>query len=582
MAFEKRVQDFVHALEEGGWVRWVKFALLSGALGFMVYLWMFSSTGGFKGLTHEKAMEQAQIAREIARGNGFSTKMTRPAAIWLFENYKGTFPVEQQPDVFHAPLNPWIESWFIRLTRDSWTMTTKVFQYPSDRIIAGLGLGFYFLSVLVGYFTARRLFDERLAVLGMGLLLICERMWDYALSGLPQMLMLFLFSCAVHTLFRAVQARCEARSPLVWLLVTAALFGLLALAHGLTIWMFAGALIFCAVYFRPYGRSAALMLAVFALFYGPWLVRNYVVCGSPVGLGWYSGLAEARGHTESFEMRSRKLTLDEVTPRFFRRKMQNFTLRQFGEIYALLGCVVAAPVFFLALLHLFKRREVADFRWCILLMWMSGVVGMSVFGFSEKDGLLANDLHLLFIPIMTFYGLALILVMWSRLLVHARFFRLGFLGSLYLISALPFLDTFLELVGPPAARVAWPPYIPPYIAIMNTWTNEKEIITSDMPWAVAWYADRRSLWLPATLKDFYDLNDYGRLNGQIVGLYLTPITGNRAFIGEIVKGEYKEWAQWITRNVSSRDFPLKAVTAMPLDGECVFYSDRDRWTNRED
>ena len=103
-----------------------------------------------------------------------------------------------------------------------------------------------------------------------------------------------------------------------------------------------------------------------------------------------------------------------------------------------------------------------------------------------------------------------------------------------------------------------------------------------MPWAVAWYAERKSLWLPETIQDFVDLNDYKKLNGAVVGLYLTPVSGNRGFLGDIVKGEYKEWAPFILRNVSTREFPLKVSTVMPVDNECIFYSDRDRWTVRED
>ena len=34
-----------------------------------------------------------------------------------------------------------------------------------------------------------------------------------------------------------------------------------------------------------------------------------------------------------------------------------------------------------------------------------------------------------------------------------------------------------------------------------------EWVTSDMPWATAWYADRGSLWLPDTVSDFTNLND---------------------------------------------------------------------------
>jgi len=581
MAFETTVQNFVHKLEEGGWASRLRLLLLIVALGFMVYLWLFSNTG-YKGLAHEKAMEQAQISREIARGNGFTTKMTRPAAMWLFERNMGKFPVEQQPDIFHAPLGPWVNSWFLLLVKDTWQLTPKNFQYQPDRMIAGVGLLCFFLAVAVGYHTAKAIFDRRLAVFAALMLLVCQRFWDFALSGLPQSLMLLLFACTVHVLFRAVQAQEEARRSWPWLLGAGAGFGLLALAHALTIWIFAGALIFSAFYFRPRARSVAILAGVFVLFYGPWLVRNQIVCGTPVGLGWYSGLYGARGKSENYEMRSMKLDLTEITPRYFRGKVQNESIRQLDGLYAFLGGVIAAPVFFFALLHIFKRPETAMFRWCVLAMWLGGFIGMGVFGFSEQTGLFANDLHLLFIPVMTFYGLAFILVMWSRLQITARFFRLSFLGALYFISAIPFIDTVLDLLGPPMGRVAWPPYIPPYIAIMNQWTNEKEIITSDMPWAVAWYADRNSLWLPLTLKDFLDLNDYGRLNGQIVGLYLTPLTGNRAFISEIMKGDYKEWAQFITRNVSARDFPLKYVTGLPIDNECVFYSDRDRWTNRED
>jgi hypothetical protein len=99
---------------------------------------------------------------------------------------------------------------------------------------------------------------------------------------------------------------------------------------------------------------------------------------------------------------------------------------------------------------------------------------------------------------------------------------------------------------------------------------------------VAWYADRKSLWLPNSLRDWGQLYDYENLKSPIVGLYLTPVTGNQPFISGIAKGEFKEWAPFITRTANLRDFPLKAVTPLPIDGECIYYSDRDRWTNRED
>ncbi len=582
-------------------MRRLKVLVLLSAIAFITYLWFFKEGSGFKGLAHEKAIDQAQIAREISRGNGFTTNMIRPAAIRQFERATGSFPLERTPDTYHAPLNPAINAlvfkamdlaneglkslsdnveYFGRFTYEK-AMTTKLVVYSYDRILAVVQTVFFLLSILVNYYLARRLFDERLAAMSACLLLLCQKFWDFAVSALPQMLLLFLFSCAIYTLVRAIEARAAGGRSLPWLIGTAALFGLLALGHAMTIWIFAGLLFFVLFYFRPRGRDAAIMAGIFLLVYAPWMIRNQQVCGNPVGLGWYSALYQVRG-TESQVMRSMELPLEGVSPTIFRNKIQAQVVQQFNAIYAYLGSSLLAPLFFVALLHLFKKPETGHLRWGILSMWLFAVFGMAVFGMSEIAGLQSNDLHILFVPLMTFYGLAFVLVMWSRLEINIRLVRLGFLSLLYIVSALPFITQFLQLVGGPTGRVQWPPYVPPYIAILGTWTREQEIIASDMPWAVAWYADRKSLWLPMSIRDFISLNDYNQLKGQIVGLYLTPITGNRSFISEIVKGEYKDWAPFITRNVNTKDFPLKAVTPLPIDGECVYYSDRDRWTNRED
>ena len=255
-------------------------------------------------------------------------------------------------------------------------------------------------------------------------------------------------------------------------------------------------------------------------------------------------------------------------------------------MYQSLGYVLVAPVFFLTMLHLFKRPETSAFRWCIFLMWIGALLGMAVFGPKnetvQQTTVYSNDLHILLIPLLTSYGFAFVLMMWSRLEINVRLVRLSFMTTIYLISAMPFIQQFIDLEKSMTRPFQWPPYIPPYIAILNVWTNEREIIASDMPWAVAWYADRKSLWVPKTVADFIALNDYKSLGNHLVGLYLTPVSGDRAFMHDIVKGEYKEWAPFVLRQVNVKDFPLRAVTPMPIDNECVFYADRDRWSSREE
>ncbi len=166
--------------------------------------------------------------------------------------------------------------------------------------------------------------------------------------------------------------------------------------------------------------------------------------------------------------------------------------------------------------------------------------------------------------------------------LHNNLFRYGFLTLLYLISAIPFNAQLIELHKQPLTRVQWPPYVPPSIATLSQWTRPDEIISSDMPWAVAWYADRKSLWLPTTVKDFISLADWDELGGRIVGLYLTPITGNKPFLAGIARGEYKEWTPFIMRQVNLKDFPLHAYKPMEIENQCVFYADRDRWSAIDD
>jgi dolichyl-phosphate-mannose-protein mannosyltransferase len=587
MASEKAVQEFVHKLEEGGWAKWVWFALLWTCAAFVYYRFMFTETG-FAGLSHAKAMEQAQIAREIARGNGFSTKMIRPIAMKQFIESKGAFPVRNIPDTYHAPLNPLVNSLVLRLTKSWWTMTTKDIVYTCDRAIARLSMIFFLAAVTVNYFTGKRLFDRRLSLLGTGLVLLSDQFWQFSMSGLPQMLMLLIFSVCAYALVRVVEARHQNRTPFVWLAVTGLLFGLLALTHSLTIAIFFGALVFCAILCWPRGgghwamgflkNPAYVMLAVFLVIYTPWLVRNYKVCGSPVGVAIYADYYQLRG-TESQIMRAQNTSFSGINPLTFRNKMQGQTILQFNNLYAFLGSILVAPIFFVALLHPFKKPEAASYRWGLLLMWVCALGGMAAVGMDD-EGLHANDLHVLFAPLLTFYGFAFVLVLWGRWEIHVRLVEYAFLVAIYLVSALPFITT---MISPPGGRVHWPPYVPPWIAVLNDWVSENEVITSDMPWAVAWYADRKCLWLPMTVQEFVNIHDQNTLNSRLVGLYLTPVSGNKPFLSEIVKGEYSDWQQFITRTVNLERmplFPLRAAVPLPIENQCVFYADRDRWSTR--
>jgi hypothetical protein len=254
---------------------------------------------------------------------------------------------------------------------------------------------------------------------------------------------------------------------------------------------------------------------------------------------------------------------------------------QFENLFTYLGFNVAAAAFFFALLHIFRRKETNMLRWCVMLMWIGAAAGMALF--APQGAVSANQLHMLFVPVFAAYGIAFFLVLWKRMEIRFEPARNAFIGAICAVTALPMA---VNLLTAPAQRVNWPPYVPPFINAVCQWMKPGEIICSDMPWATAWYGGRVSLLLPSTVEQFINLHDYKTLGGPINGLYLTPVSGNRPFLSQIARGEYAAWGNYILRRPELdrfySGFPLKEKVDLPISGECIFYSDMDRWTTREE
>ena len=627
MASELQAQNFVHELEHGRGRWWVWFLLIVAVAAYQVMTFLFLNPlnvqGGrqenFRGLSHAKGMEQAVIARELTRGNGFSTTIIKPAAIALVDAKKTKVgdrqpfdafldpagPTKGQiPDYFHAPLNPMINAVALkaavtandrykwRATEDGkadfWRIKPAEWVPAADYIIAAVAVMFFLGAALVNYFLAKMLFDRRLAVVGLMMVLLCDRFWEFATTGLPQMLMLFLFSLALLLYTKGLAARELGRRVWPWMIGVGLCFGLLALSHAITLFLLAGLLVHAALAFRPYGREAGIILAVCALCFAPWLHRTAEVCGTPFGLGWNTKNYQILG-SESQIMRT--LSAPPATEGLSARsKMQSHVLLQMDKIGEFLGKNVVALFFFIALLHVFRGGEARSLRWAVLSMWFFGVLGMSYFGFSDYDlqaTIPANDLHVLFIPVMAFYGFALLLVMWSRVLVQGRelsrmpLFNVSFQVAVVTLTAIPLLNRYTD---PPRIGFNFPPYFPRAFNDFNDWFTSSDIICADMPWAVSWYADRKSLWLPMSMPEFNELNDF-RFNNRITGLLFTPVTGFRGLLSDVGVGEFKEWRMFIMRDPrAAANFPLKAARPIFFAGAAhyLLFSDRDRWTERND
>jgi hypothetical protein len=571
MGLETSFQWFVHSFEQGSFVVWLRRLIIAVLFTAIAVVWLGLK---FNGFSDRDAMDQAQIGRQLADGQGYSTLYARPLALHVMLNRTGEIR-QPLPEVSQAPLGPAINAVILRLTGINSVFGPGQFVSTSDRAIALTGFAFFLGSLVLVYFLGRRLFDARLALLGTGLIAVMDLFWRFSTSGLPQMAMLFFFNGALLSLLAAMDAQDAGRRgrAQAWTFFAAVLLAVTALGHGIGLWIFAGFWLFASVVIRPHWPVALVTPVLFAVPLLPWAWLNWRAVRQPLGLPFFelyrTGGTDPLAWLADFEplLRLRQTGLPSSIAENISSQLQNF-LAYFG------GNFVAAAFFLALFLHTFRRWEPAQFRWAVLLMWLGAAAGMCLFGTGAAVSV--NQLHLLFLPVMTFYGLAFLLVLWSRLELGQPLLRAAFLVFLYAVLSVPLLGSLLAN----SPRVNWPPYIPPVISRFSVWLQPDEAMASDMPWASAWYGNRMSLLLPESIEQFELISSEGLLGRPLVGLYLSPVSREGRAYADIVNGRYREWARFVLREVRPEDlrgWMLTSAVNLPIDGDAIFFADRPRW-----
>ena len=519
----------------------------------------------FNGLTDPNGMEQAQIGREISRGNGATTKVIRPAAIWQAQKIeKPDLNLDGFYDTYHSPLNPYLYGAILKLVDggdfDKYQIRDKKGNnkntiYRLDQVISAVSIIFFLIAVGVNYLLISRIFDVRIAGVTAILMILSELMWKFTQTGLPQMLMLMLFSCALFFIYQAVESSVENRLTLGSVVIAAIFLALLALAHWLTIWITLGFVIYAAFFLRPKGVGGLVTLGILLLFSLYFIIKNLEWTGIPGGTAFltlYGGLSESQDTIMRTSDPSDQTYRILYNLKSLLISLSTTILRQTSFLYTNFGSIVVAPLFFFALLHPFRRPSIAAFRWVILLMWIMASLGMAIFGLSERSTD-PNQLHILFAPIMAAYGLAFVSILWTRLELPATsvFMRVGHFILVIIISAGPLILTVPRTIDTALARqksggrTVWPPYWPPVLnRDLHNSTEENEVIFTDQPRAVAWYADRIAIWLPKKIGEFEDLEQLVEDQQlETAGILITPSSfANNALYRPFGFGASEEFA----------------------------------------
>ncbi len=513
-------------------MRWILLFLI-------VSLCMFQLCLTYRGMDQPVAMDMAQIGRQIARGEGFTTKFIRPIDVWdqNIVNKNKPLNLDQFPETNHAPVYPYVLAGVIKATgfdkfEEKRMDETKSNVYTGDRIVAATSTFFFLLALLLAYTLCTRLFDEIVAATVVALMGLSELMLQYALSGLPQPFMMCLILGAAHCLVSMVNAeQADKRIRIiVWSGIMYVLLALLCLTCRMSIWCALGMLVFTGIYFKPRGMHASMGAAILAII----VILPTVILLAPTGgiekklmYGIFNGFG-----SDGAEMLMRSATTEALSfnsSNFFLRLL-GYTFAQFNSMYINMGAIITTPFFLLALLNKFRNPAVEATKWAVFSMWLFSCVGMALFG--ESQTISASQLAVLFTPFFAAFGTALVFIFLARMQLGESFnsVRSLAIATMLIISSGLFLfqlpkQLYMGIWTSARGIPHFPPYYP---AAMNgklhNMSNDKDLIVTDQPWGVAWYADRKALWMPRSIEELTRNLEpiFNRAGQGIQGFLITP------------------------------------------------------------
>lgn len=557
----------------------------------------------FRGLNSASGMEQAQLARELARGSGFETKVIRPYA-WarLISSGHDVSPAEM-PEISQPPLQALVLMPLFKLF-PSYLVYDPLKNgsiFLMDRVIACLGVSGLLLTVLWTHGAARRLFDEKVAAVVALALILCAQLWQVAVSGSPVALLLPLFALCFRLFAEAQLKAAEGQSIWFYFLLMSVLAALMLTTHWMALWLVLG-LVFAVMQTFPGRRVGAVVVTVLPLLalaaWGLWMMK---VCGDP--LGGAKTLFQAHLLSIDSSLLQRDFTV--ISPPMqvseLLRKMAGNFKGQLSEGYAHLGFSVPALCFFVALFYRFRRRSVMQSMVGLSLIFLLLVIGTTLLGLPDKT-LDDNALYLVLVPAMAIFGTAILAVLWNRLQVQGSHFwqNLGFAAITVTISAVPMIATLpaeLKMGLTMRSRLypQWPPYVPDRVSLVRRLIEKNEIIVSDAPWFVAWYADVPCIWLPLKRADFDKMQEKLKSHDtKVAGFVMTPISTQVKYLHEAFFGAYSDWPDLLFRGLMlafdkdfqpNPDFEYKVplpLVALPvgekenLSLQMTFYTDKMR------
>jgi 4-amino-4-deoxy-L-arabinose transferase-like glycosyltransferase len=477
--------------------------VLIAAAALAIYVVYHRAHAG--GILDPAAMEYAQLARNLARGEGFTTNVVRPLSLARVTN------ISHHPDLYHAPLHP------------LWTAAFMKLGGATPQMVSWACGVAYLLSLPLVYYLGLRLFDRRIGLLAVALYGVNYLSLQYAVSGLETSLAALFVAGLMLALYVHLSAG-ERPAP-----VTAALCGAAACLCFLTEYVYLVLLlpVLMAVVLRGGRRRWAelgVSLGAFALVAAPWGVHNWRAAGDPFCTLELSELVSNtstyQGHSvfRQFGSPPSALAFAVTHPKEMWLKVRPLTLSMYESVPSLGGPFVAA--FFLAgILLRLGSDAVRDLRY-VHYAWVVLVCGAICLVSGNARMLVPLSPLVAVIAAATFLSL---LDPWIERLQGPRRKRQALVWSLVALVAV----CWYPVLAMTASREAEPPDAAAELRQVAKTLTDREIhpVVADQPWTLAWYGDIDAIWLPQTADDLHAME---AATGPMRYLVLSPLVTSAA------------------------------------------------------
>ncbi len=593
------LQEWIHKITEGTGTRYLRY----GAFFLTVLMLMLSyNSCAFKNMSTQEAMDSAQLARNLAEGNGYTTLFIRPLSVYLLQKSSdlpaaaltpGTAQLKDlHPDLANPPVYPLVlAGWMkflpfhyeINAGKSFWNENQKFWWYQPDFLINLFNQALFFVSGVLVFFLTRRLFDATVAWLSATVFLGTELFWRFSTSGLSTMLLVLIFLGVVWCLVLLEQGARENTRSEKALFGLAGLTGLLVGLGGLTRysfgWLMIPVFLFLLSFFGQRRRVLCLTAAgAFLVVMTPWVARNYHVSGKLFGTAGYAVYEATSAYPGNHLERSVNPDFSRVDFDHFWHKFLANTRQIIQTDIPKIGGSWVTAFFLVGLLVGFQDQAIHRLRYFLMFSLVVLVV-VQALGRTQlsEDSLDINSENLLILlaPLVFIYGVSFFLLLLERINFPFREARYLVIGLFSVLACLPLIFVFLQ---PRSHPMAYPPYNPPAIQLTCGWMKEKELMMSDVPWAVAWYGKRQCMWVTLNAQDdFFAINDYQK---PVKALYLTQQTMDSRFVSEIFRAGEHSWGSFIIEALLRSEvpafFPLKKAPAGFMPDQ-MFLTDWERW-----